>query len=102
VERWLAKLLPLWHLQEVMNAFSELEQLFETSKPCFTVETAGNLISIGSDPQKEARIDELSAKANEGRLSFDEQQEYWSYIYAGRMMSILKLQARLFLNRSAA
>lgn len=85
-----------------MNAFSELEQLFETSKPCFTVETASNLVSLGTDPDKAARIEELSAKANEGRLSFDEEQEYWSYIYAGRMMSILKLQAQLFLKRSAA
>jgi len=84
-----------------MNAFSELEQLFETSKPCFTVETANNLVSMGTDPIKSARIEELSAKANEGRLSFDEEQEYWSYIYAGRMMSILKLQARLFLKQAA-
>ena len=85
-----------------MNAFSELEQLFESSKPCFTVETASNLVSLSVDPDKAARIDELSVKANEGRLSLDEEQEYWGYIYAGRLMSILKLQARLFLKRAAA
>jgi hypothetical protein len=47
-------------------------------------------------------MEELAAKANEGRLSRDEESEYWSYIYAGKMMSILKLQARLFLKRQAA
>lgn len=85
-----------------MNAFAELEQLFESAKPCFTVETATNLVSLPADPEKAARIEMLSAKANEGKLSFDEEQEYWTYIYAGRVMSILKLQARLFLKRRAA
>ncbi|MDB6140030.1 MAG: hypothetical protein JWO94_3102 [Verrucomicrobiaceae bacterium] len=85
-----------------MNAFSELEQLFETSRPCFTVETASNLVSLGTDPEKAVRMESLSDKANEGRLSLDEEQEYWSYLYAARMMSILKLQAKLFLKRMAA
>jgi hypothetical protein len=85
-----------------MNAFAEMDQLFDVSKPCFTVETATNLINLGSDAEKAARIEELSAKANEGQLSFDDEQEYWSYIYAGRMMAILKLQAKLFLQRAAA
>jgi hypothetical protein len=37
-----------------------------------------------------------------GILPREEESEYWSYIYAGKMMSILKLQARLFLKRQAA
>ncbi len=84
-----------------MNAFAELDQMFQSSKPCFTVETATNLVNLGTDPEKAARIEELSAMANEGKLSFDDEQEYWSYIYAGRMMAILKLQARLFLKQAA-
>jgi hypothetical protein len=85
-----------------MNAFAELEQLFEPSRGCFTIEAARNLVSLGSDPAKAARVEELSARANEGKLSVDEEQEYWSHIYAGRMMAMLKLQAQLFLKRSAA
>ena len=84
-----------------MNAFAELDRMFQSSKPCFTVETATNLVNLGAAAEKAARIEELSGKANEGGLSFDEEQEYWSYIYAGRMMAILKLQARLFLQQAA-
>jgi hypothetical protein len=47
-------------------------------------------------------MEALAAKANEGRLTREEETEYRSFISAGKMMSILKLQARLFLQRQAA
>lgn len=85
-----------------MNAFSSLDKMLDPARPCFTPETAANIIQIEPDPDKAARMDELAAKANEGKLSRDEEAEYWSFIYAGKMMSILKLQARLYLKRQAA
>lgn len=85
-----------------MNAFSSLEKMLDPARPCFTPETAVNIIQIEPEPAKTARMEELAGKANEGRLSRDEESEYWSFIYAGKMMSILKLQARLFLKRQAA
>jgi len=92
----------VWQAPNVMNAFSSLEKMLDPARPCFTSETAANIIQIEPDSAKTARMEELAAKANEGRLSRDEESEYWSYIYAGKMMSILKLQARLFLKRQAA
>jgi hypothetical protein len=85
-----------------MNAFSSLDKMLDPARPCFTPETAANIIQIEPDPAKTALMEELAAKANEGKLSRDEESEYWSFIYAGKMMSILKLQARLFLKRQAA
>jgi hypothetical protein len=84
-----------------MNAFAEIDQLFQSERPCFTVETASNLVNLAPDLEKAIRIEELSDKANAGKLTTDEEQEYWTYIYAGRMMAILKLQARLFLKKAA-
>lgn len=92
----------VWHTPSVMNAFSSLEKMLDPSRPCFTAETAANIAQIEPDAAKTSRMEELAAKANEGQLTRDEESEYWSYIYAGKMMSILKLQARLFLKRQAA
>jgi len=92
----------VWQILIAMNAFSSLEKMLDPTRPCFTAETAANIVQIEPDAAKTARMDELAAKANEGRLARDEESEYWSYIYAGKMMSILKLQARLFLKRQAA
>lgn len=85
-----------------MNAFSNLEKMLDPEHPCFTKETATNIIRLQPDSAKTARMEELAAKANEGRLSRDEESEYWSLIHAGKMISVLKLQARLFLKRQAA
>lgn len=85
-----------------MNAFSTFEKMLDPEHPCFTRETAANIIQLAPDSAKTARMEELAAKANEGRLSREEDSEYWSLIYAGKMISVLKLQARLFLRRQAA
>ena len=85
-----------------MNAFVELDQLLNPAHPCFTVETATNLLKIEPDTAKVARVEELSAKANEGKLTRSEESEYWSHIYVGKLMSVLKLQAKVFLKRAAS
>jgi hypothetical protein len=46
-----------------------------------------------------ARMAELSAKAQTGDLSADEQDELGEYLRAGDMLAILKLKARRSLDR---
>ena len=82
-----------------MNALASLEKMLDPAHPCFTAETAANVLKLEPDPDKAARLEELSAKANEGRLNRTEETEYWSYIHAGKLISKLKLQVRLFLKR---
>lgn len=91
----------LARLARIMNAFASLEKLLDPEHPCFTPETAANVLRLEPDLAKAKRIEELSPKANEGRLTPAEEAEYWSYIHAGKMISMLKLQARLFLQRHA-
>ena len=85
-----------------MNAFASLQKMLDPARPCFTAETAANVLKLEPEPAKTERMEELSAKANEGRLNRTEEAEYWSYIHAGKLISMLKMQARLFLKRSAA
>ena len=85
-----------------MNAFASLDKLLDPARPCFTAETAANILQIEPDSERLPRMEALAAKANEGRLTREEETEYRSFISAGKMMSILKLQARLFLQRQAA
>ena len=85
-----------------MNAFASLEKMLDPAHPCFTPETAANILRLPSDPGLQERVDELSAKANEGRLTREEESEYWSAIHPGKLISILKLQARLFLQGASA
>ncbi|MFN7565094.1 MAG: hypothetical protein ACK5TH_25260 [Prosthecobacter sp.] len=85
-----------------MNAFASLDKLLDPARPCFTAETAANILQIEPDAERITRMEELAAKANEGKLTREEETEYRSFISAGKMMSILKLQARLFLQRQAA
>ena len=85
-----------------MNAFASLDKLLDPARPCFTAETAATILQIEPDSERLTRMEALAAKANEGRLTREEETEYRSFISAGKMMSILKLQARLFLQRQAA
>jgi hypothetical protein len=85
-----------------MNAFASLEKMLDPARPCFTAETAANVLQLEPDPAKAGRLEELSPKANEGRLTPAEEAEYWSYIHAGKMIAMLKPQAGLFLQRQAA
>lgn len=67
-----------------MNAFSSLEKMLDPARPCFTPETAANIIQIEPAPIKTAPMEELTAKANEDKLTREEESEYWRQSMPGR------------------
>jgi hypothetical protein len=67
---------------------------------CFTLEVAQSILAVRLDPQLQARLDELAAKANEGLLTEAENDEYGGYIEALDLVAILKAKARAVLSRS--
>jgi hypothetical protein len=67
---------------------------------CFTSDVAENILAVQLDPQLQARLDELAAKANEGLLTDAESTEYGGYIEALDLVAILKAKARALLARS--
>jgi hypothetical protein len=45
-----------------MNAFASLEKMLDPAHPCFTPETAANILRLPSDPGVQRRVDELSPR----------------------------------------
>lgn len=85
-----------------MNAFSELERVLDPADPIFTAEGARRLVEMPPNAEKAARMEELADKANEGLLTVVERSEYESLISASKLLSILRLKARLFLQNLKA
>jgi len=74
-----------------------LDRLLDPVARCLTVDVARRLAEIRPDPHIQARIDELAAKANNGALSSAEQTEYYGYVEAIDIVSILQAKARKIL-----
>lgn len=81
---------------------SFLDRVLEPVKACLTPEVARRLLDLRADPELQARLDELADKANEGRLTPDEQAEYDRYRAAFHFVTILQAKARDLLQRPTA
>jgi hypothetical protein len=79
-----------------------LDRLLAPVTECFTPEVAERLISLRLDPDIQARIEQLAAKANEGLLSSDERAEYQDYIEAVDLVGILQARAHSILSQRTA
>ena len=79
-----------------------LDRLLDPVAKCLTLEVAQRLADVRPDPLTQARIDELSVKANEGTLAPAEQAEYHGYVEAIDIVSILKAKARKLLSGRSA
>ena len=71
-----------------------LDRLLDPVARCFTVDVARQLADIRPDPLTQSRIDELATKASNGALSSAEQTEYYGYVEAIDIVSILQAKAR--------
>ena len=76
---------------------SVLDEILDPLAECFTPEVAQRIVAISIDPRKQARIDELAAKANAGQLNAEERADYEAYIEALDLLGIVKAKARLSL-----
>jgi hypothetical protein len=65
-----------------------------------TPEVARFLLNMRLSPEDTARVEVLSAKAEEGTLTPAEEEELDHYLRHGRFMEILQLRARRVLNQS--
>jgi hypothetical protein len=79
-----------------------LDRLLAPVTDCFTPEVAERLVGLQADPEIEARIQELAAKANEGQLSVEERAEYTDYVEAVDLVGVLQARARAILARRSA
>jgi hypothetical protein len=84
-----------------MSTATFLDRFFDPITHLLPPETARQLIDLQLDPNVQARIDELAAKANEGTLTDDERQEYAEYVEGLDLIAIFKLKAQAALDRQA-
>jgi hypothetical protein len=81
---------------------SYLDRLLDPLTAALTPESASALLNLRADPDLEARIQELRAKASEGTLTAAEDAEYKEFVEALDVVSIMQTKARRFLSRQAA
>jgi hypothetical protein len=79
-----------------------LDRMLAPLAQCFTRDVAERLIALPTDPEIAKRVEQLAAKANEGRLSADERAEYEDYVDAVDLIAILQSQARKALAKDGA
>ena len=65
-------------------------------------EAARKIVDFRPDAETQARIDELAAKADTGRLSDDERAQYHAYVEVFDLVAILKSKARSVLAQNGS
>jgi hypothetical protein len=79
-----------------------LERLLRPLRRDLSVELADALVRLQADSDVQARYDQLADKNTEGQLSVDERTELESLVHANSILTILKAEARAFLEHSKA
>ena len=88
-----------------MSAPAVLDVFAESLAPvegCLNRESALALLDLPANPRVQARVDELAAKCNEGRLTPAEHSEYDALIWADHFLGILQAKAQHFLQTQHA
>ena len=81
---------------------SSLEQLLRPLRRELNSELAALLLRIRADEDVQARYEDLAERNTEGRLSQAEQNELASIVRANTLLSVLKAEARAYLQHPSA
>lgn len=81
---------------------SSLEQLLRPLRRGLNPELAALLLRIRADDDVQARYDDLAERNTEGQLSPAEQNELASMVQANALLSVLKAEARAYLQHPDA
>ncbi len=83
-----------------IHAANYLSRVLDPLAGCLNAEAARRILTLGIDPETQARVEILAGRANEGELTPEERTEYSSYVEAADLLAIFKLKARLDLESS--
>ncbi|MGH8291291.1 MAG: hypothetical protein ACREV7_20210 [Steroidobacteraceae bacterium] len=81
---------------------SSLEQLLRPLRRGLNPELAALLLRIRADDDVQARYEDLAERNTEGQLSPAEQNELASMVQANALLSVLKAEARAYLQHPDA
>lgn len=82
-----------------MATANALDRFLDPVTACFTPQVAERIIQLRLDPELTARIELLAQKANEGKLTAEEDDEYKDYIEGGDVLTLLQAKARRILKQ---
>jgi len=85
-----------------MSTASYLDRFLEPVTEAFTLALARALVDLRADPELESQLENLRRKANEGKLTPEEDAEYKDFVEAVDVISIIQAKARKFLARQPA
>ena len=71
-----------------------LDDLLDPLSKCLDAESARRLVELRVSEPVQNRVADLAQRANEGRLSVDERNEYEAIVNAEDLISILQLKAQ--------
>ena len=80
-----------------MSTVSYLDRFLEPVTEAFTPEFARHLVNLRADDEIKAEVEILRQKANDGRLTPDEEASYKDFVEAVDVISIIQSKARRFL-----
>jgi hypothetical protein len=81
---------------------SSLEQLLRPLRRGLNAELAALLLRMQTDDEVQARYDDLAERNTEGQLSPPEQEELALMMRANALLTVLKAEARAFLQHPSA
>ena len=85
-----------------MTDKSAFEQLLRPLRRGLNTELAALLLRIQADDEVQARYEDLAERNTEGKLSPAEQNELASIVRANSLLTVLKAEARAFLQHPNA
>ena len=85
-----------------VNDLGSLERLLRPLRRQLSTELASALVRLEADADVQTRYEELAAKNTEGTLTAAERAELESLVRANSILSLLKAQARAFLQEPKA
>jgi hypothetical protein len=80
---------------------SSFERLLDPLRREFNPEIAAALLRVRADEEVERRYEYLAERNTEGQLSAEEARELTSIVNANLLVSVLKAEARAFLQQAA-
>lgn len=89
-------------VMETPDEKSSFERLLRPLRRELNAELAAALLRMQADEELQSRYDELAERNNEGRLTPEEHKELSSIVRANQLLSVLKAEARAFLQRPHA
>ncbi len=84
------------------NDLSSLARLLRPLRRELSAELANALLGLKADAEVQARYDELAGKNTEGTLTPEERAELESLVRANSILTLLKAEARAFLQQPKA